>query len=97
MPMVPEIISILYGCFKIGSIAVPIFSGFGVDATATRLRESVSSVLFTADGFYRPRSEIDLKEVADAATAQASCVDHTIVYDRLGSNISLEADGGVVR
>lgn len=25
MPMVPEVISILYGCFKIGAIAVPIF------------------------------------------------------------------------
>nr|WP_167467403.1 AMP-binding protein [Haloarcula quadrata] len=33
MPMVPEIVPLLYGCFKVGAIAVPIFSGFGVDAT----------------------------------------------------------------
>ena len=34
MPMVPEVASILYGCFEVGAIAVPIFSGFGIDATS---------------------------------------------------------------
>ncbi|WP_372912873.1 AMP-binding protein, partial [Salinigranum sp.] len=43
IPMVPEVISILYGCFKVGAIAVPIFSGFGVDATATRIEDSECS------------------------------------------------------
>ena len=38
MPMVPEILSILYGCFQIGAIVVPIFAGFGSGAIATRLR-----------------------------------------------------------
>ncbi len=58
MPMVPEVISILYGCFKVGAIAVPIFSGFGVDATATRIADAECSVLFTGDGFYRRGSEV---------------------------------------
>ena len=84
MPMVPEVVSILYGCFKAGAVAVPIFSGFGVDATATRLRDPDCSVLFTADRFYRRGSEIALKESADKAMAQAGCVDHAVVYDRLG-------------
>ena len=84
MPMVPEIVSILYGCFKAGAVAVPIFSGFGVDATATRLKDPDCSVLFTADSFYRRGSEIALKQSADKAMAQAGCVDHAVVYDRLG-------------
>ena len=84
MPMVPEVVSILYGCFKTGAVAVPIFSGFGVDATATRLEDPDCSVLFTADGFYRRGSDIALKEGADEAMAQADCVDHAVVYDRLG-------------
>ncbi|MCL7418995.1 MAG: AMP-binding protein, partial [Halalkalicoccus sp.] len=86
MPMVPEVISILYGCFKVGAIAVPIFSGFGTDATATRIADAEPSVLFTGDGFYRRGSEIRLKDSADAAIEQAGHVEHTIVYERLGSD-----------
>jgi acetyl-CoA synthetase len=86
MPMVPEVISILYGCFKVGAIAVPIFSGFGVDATATRIADAECSVLFTGDGFYRRGSEVRLKTAADEAIAEAGHVEHTVVYDRLGSD-----------
>ena len=84
MPMVPEVIAILYGCFKIGAIAVPIFSGFGVDAIATRIEDAEPTVLFTGDGFYRRGDEVRLKGSADEAIAAAGHVEHTIVYDRLG-------------
>ncbi|MFC6904668.1 AMP-binding protein [Halalkalicoccus tibetensis] len=86
MPMVPEVIAILYGCFKVGAIAVPIFSGFGTDATATRIADSEPSVLFTGDGFYRRGSEVRLKESADEAISEAGHVEHTIVYERLESD-----------
>ena len=43
MPMVPEVVTILYACFKLGLIAVPIFAGFGAGAIATRLEDSVSA------------------------------------------------------
>jgi acetyl-CoA synthetase len=87
MPMVPEVISILYGIFKVGAIAVPIFSGFGTDATATRIEDSACSVLFTGDGFYRRGSEVVLKDTADEAIEEAGHVEHTIVYDRLGADV----------
>ncbi|RQG93370.1 AMP-binding protein [Natrarchaeobius chitinivorans] len=86
MPMVPEVVSILYGCFEVGAIAVPIFSGFGVDAVATRLEDAECSVLFTGDGFYRRGDPIFLKSSADEAIDQAGHVEHTIVFDRLGSS-----------
>ncbi|SDN24218.1 acetyl-CoA synthetase [Halogranum gelatinilyticum] len=86
MPMVPEVISILYGCFKVGAIAVPIFSGFGVDATATRIEDSECSVLFTGDGFQRRGGEILLKSSADDAIDEAGYVEHTVVFDRLGAS-----------
>jgi acetyl-CoA synthetase len=84
MPMVPEVVSILYGCFKMGAIAVPVFSGFGVDATATRIGDAAPSVLFTGDGFYRRGDQVTLKGSADDAIAEAGHVEHTVVYDRLG-------------
>ena len=85
MPMVPEVVSILYGCFKAGAIAVPIFSGFGVDAIATRIEDAECRVLFTGDGFYRRGNPIGLKANADDAIDAAGHVEHTIVFDRLGS------------
>jgi acetyl-CoA synthetase len=92
MPMVPEVVSILYGCFKVGAVAVPIFSGFGVDATATRLADPECSVLFTADGFYRRGEEVTLKDTADEAIAEAGCVEHTVVYERTGSDVPWDDD-----
>jgi len=87
MPMVPEVISIMYGCFKAGAVAVPIFSGFGVEATATRIEDSECTVLFTGDGFLRRGSEITLKETADEAIEETDSVEHTIVYERLSTDI----------
>ena len=83
MPMVPEVVSIMYGIFKAGAIAVPIFSGFGVDATATRLEDPEVDLLFTADGFYRRGSKVGLKEPADEAIKQADTdVGSVVVYER---------------
>ena len=84
MPMVPEVTSILYGCFKIGAVAVPVFSGFGVDAAATRIADAEPTVLFTGDGFYRRGDHVLLKGDADAAIEEAGRVEHTVVFDRLG-------------
>jgi acetyl-CoA synthetase len=96
MPMVPEVISILYGAFKVGAIAVPIFSGFGVEATATRIEDPECSVLFTGDGFYRRGDEVFLKDTADEAIEEAGYVEHTIVYDRLGSSAGGEGTDATI-
>jgi len=62
MPMVPEILSILYGCFKAGLTVVPIFAGFGGGAIATRLADSGARVLFTADHLERRGRRLPLAE-----------------------------------
>ena len=62
LPMVPEILSILYGCFKAGLTVVPIFAGFGAAAIATRLEDSGARVLFTADHLQRRGKRLPLLE-----------------------------------
>ena len=62
MPMVPEILAILYGCFKAGLTVVPIFAGFGSAAIATRLEDSGARVLFTADHLERRGKRLPLLE-----------------------------------
>ena len=94
MPMVPEVISIMYGCFKAGAIAVPIFSGFGVEATATRIEDPEADVLFTADGFYRRGSQVTLKDAADEAIDQADYeVTDVVVYRRFEDGDPEMTDG----
>jgi acetyl-CoA synthetase len=67
MPMVPEVVSILYACFKLGLIAVPIFSGYGAAAIATRLDDSAARIVFTATGLQRRGKLLPLKEKIDQA------------------------------
>jgi acetyl-CoA synthetase len=43
----------------LGAIAVPLFSGFGVEAIASRLRDSSASVLIASGGFHRRGRLID--------------------------------------
>jgi acetyl-CoA synthetase len=62
LPMVPEILSILYGCFKAGLTVVPIFAGFGAGAIATRLEDSGARVLFTATHLERRGKQLPLFE-----------------------------------
>lgn len=67
MPMVPEVASILYGCFKLGLVVVPIFAGFGSQAIATRLEDSGARVLFTADQLERRGRLVPLKDKIEDA------------------------------
>ena len=60
LPMVPEILAIMFGCFKAGLTVVPIFAGFGAAAIATRLQDSGARVLFTAEFLERRGKRIPL-------------------------------------
>jgi acetyl-CoA synthetase len=62
MPMVPEILSILYGCFKAGMTVVPIFAGFGAGAIAARIENSGARLVFTTDHMTRRGKRLPLAE-----------------------------------
>ena len=92
MPMVPEIVTAYLAIAKIGAVVVPIFSGFGAEAVATRLSDCNAKALITADGFLRKGKTIDMKRTADAAVAQSPGVERVIVYQRLGIDIPWRAE-----
>jgi acetyl-CoA synthetase len=87
MPMTPEIVSAFMAIAKVGAILVPIFSGFGADAAATRLRDCEAKVLITSDGFYRKSKELLMKSVADEAVALCPSIKNVIVKKRLGAKV----------
>ena len=61
MPRVPEMLIAMIGAWKAGAIYVPIFTGFGPDATLFRLRHSGARVLCT-QWEQRPRVPAALPE-----------------------------------
>jgi acetyl-CoA synthetase len=79
MPMVPEVLVILYACFKLGLIVVPIFAGFGAGAIATRLENSGARMVFTADHAERRGRRLPLKEKVDQALRTTRCVEKVVV------------------
>jgi acetyl-CoA synthetase len=79
LPTIPEVLVILYACFKLGLVVVPIFSGFGPSACATRLGDSGARLLFTADAAIRRGKMLDLKVKADEALRKAQCVEKVVV------------------
>jgi acetyl-CoA synthetase len=87
MPMVPEVVMILYACFKLGLIVVPIFAGFGAGAIATRLENSGARVVFTADHAQRRGKVLPLKQKVDQALAKTTAVEKVVVWRYKGGEI----------
>ena len=89
MPMTPEIVIALLAVAKIGGVILPLFSGYGAGAVATRLADAGAKALFTADGFFRRGAVVPLKPVADEAAAAVPSVEHLIVLRRAGNEVDM--------
>jgi len=84
MPMVPEIVIAMLAIVKIGGIFLPLFSGFGASAIASRLNDAEAKALFTADGTTRRGKFCAMKPVADEAASKIPTLKHLIVLPTAG-------------
>lgn len=89
MPMIPEIVIALLAVAKIGAILLPLFSGYGATAISTRLNDAEAKVLFTADGFPRRGSTIQMKSTADEAARSVSSLQSMIVVNRMDLEVDM--------
>ena len=87
MPMVPEIAVALFAVAKVGAIILPLFSGYGAAAVASRLHDAQAKFLITADGFFRRGEHVPVKQTADEALQQTPFVEHVVVFRRTGQDI----------
>ena len=87
MPMTPELVVVFLAVVKIGGVVLPLFSGYGAEAVATRLRDADAKALVVADGLVRRGRAIPMKEVADVALAACPSVQRVIVHDRAGLDV----------
>jgi acetyl-CoA synthetase len=87
LPMLPETAAALLAAARVGAVAVPLFSGYGPDAIASRLRDVEARVLITCDGFPRRGRPIGAKATADEALRACPSVERMVVVERLGLDV----------
>jgi len=91
MPMVAEIAAVFFACLKVGAVVIPVFSGFGASALATRLLDAGAKALFTADGGMRRGKPVGIKSEADKAVAEVPSINRVVVYQRTGDKVPMTA------
>jgi acetyl-CoA synthetase len=84
-------VAVYFACLKIGAIVIPVFSGFGAMALATRLNDAGAKVLFTADGGMRRGKPVGIKQEADRAVAECKSIRRVVVYKRTNQDVPMKA------
>ncbi|MBP3193628.1 acetate--CoA ligase [Natronogracilivirga saccharolytica] len=92
MPQIPELAIAMLACAKIGAAHSVVYGGFSVEALASRIDDSQSRVLVTADGGWRRGKITDLKGIANEAMKRSPTVEVCITVKRTGHEVYMEND-----
>jgi len=82
LPMIPETILALLSINRIGAIAVPVFSGYGVEAIASRMQAVNAKALLTCEGFERRGKLFDMLSIAADAVSRTESITNVLVTRR---------------
>ena len=83
LPMIPETLVALLAINRIGAIAVPVFSGYGVEAIVGRMNAVGAKALFGCNGFHRRGKQIDLIGMAPDIAERCPSIKKVFVVDSL--------------
>lgn len=90
MPRIPELPIAMLACARIGAIHSVVFAGFSVEALHTRVEDSKSRLVITADGGYMNGRIVETKRTADEAVKRAPSVEHVLVVRRTRHEVPME-------
>jgi acetyl-CoA synthetase len=85
LPNLPHAAVAMLAVAKIGAIVLPMFSGFGADAVARRLKDGCARAVITVDGSLRRGRPVGAKSVVDDALAGCPDVRHVVVLRHLAA------------
>ncbi|MEP6944836.1 MAG: AMP-binding protein, partial [Acidobacteriota bacterium] len=86
LPMTQDIVTVLLAIGRIGAIAVPVFSGYGVEAVASRMNAVEAKAIFVCTGFERRGKQIDSFAIATEAISNCQTIEKVFVRDTTGSD-----------
>lgn len=89
LPMIIEAPVAMLAAARIGAPFTLVFSGFGANSLAERIRDCGAKVVVTADGGNRAGKVIDLKKIVDEAVEQTSTVSEIIVVRNTGNPVEM--------
>ncbi len=92
MPMTIETVTSLLAINRIGAIAVPVFSGYGVEAIASRLKVVEAKALFTHESFDRRGKPVNAFDVARSAVERSPTVEKVICVTGPWSTVEFPDD-----
>ena len=72
MPMCPELIVSFFATIKIGASILPLFSGYGAEAAAARVRDAEATILRHRRRLRRRGQAVAMKATADLVAEAAS-------------------------
>lgn len=83
LPNIPELVTSVLACARIGAVHSVIFGGFSSTSIKNRVEDCGAKLIITANGTYRGTKWIDLKSNVDEALASGcSTVENVVVYNR---------------
>ena len=91
MPMIPEAAIAMLACARIGAVHSVVFGGFSADSLGSRIVDSQSKLVITADEGLRGGKHTPLKANVDRALEVdgTDCVQKVIVVYRTGTSIPM--------
>ncbi|MEM2337744.1 MAG: acetate--CoA ligase [Candidatus Bathyarchaeia archaeon] len=99
LPMIPELPFYMLAVQRLGAEHSVVFSGFSAEALASRVVDSGSRIIVTADGFYRRGKVINLKSIVDEAIKicekEGLKIEKVIVVKRAGNEITFNRERDV--
>ena len=93
LPMIPEAAVAMLACARIGALHNVVFGGFSPDSLASRIADSTSKVVITADEGLRGGKKVALKINVDEALTRpgTTSVETVLVVKRAGSPVAMQA------
>ncbi len=89
LPMIPEMAIFMLACARIGAIHSVVFSGFSAQALTDRIDMLQAKVVITSDGGYRRGRVLALKEIVDRALEETPSIEHCIMVQRTGTDVTM--------
>jgi acetyl-CoA synthetase len=90
MSMVPELLTGVLACARIGAVHSVVFGGFSAKALSGRINDCESKIVITNDEAYRGNKIIPLKNITDEAILSSPCVETVLCLKRTGGKVSMK-------
>tara|TARA_B100000949_G_C14277991_1_gene450465 strand:- start:542 stop:2497 length:1956 start_codon:yes stop_codon:yes gene_type:complete len=89
MPTIPESITVMLSCARLGIIHSVVFAGFSSESLKDRINDCSAKVVVTVDSFKRGGKSIRAKDTVDKALDMGCpSIDHCIVYKNSSEKIN---------